>query len=356
MAGPEYDAIVVGASFAGLAVTRQLRGRVLLLDRNEVGAVQTSACGTPLWVPHALGVASSVLQVHDRLTVRTGSRTITYDLSAVPFCTFDYGAFCRGLLSQCKARFLRTPVTRVDGDHVLTGEGTFTAPIVVDCSGWRGVAVNGGGETPVTGGAYTFGLETHTPVDDDRLTFFIDRSVIPRGLGWIFPVGSGSLIGLGSYAGISKLRPALERYLHRHGAPPGRYHGTFFPNRLGRATTGHVFAVGDAAGQCLPLTAEGIRPALYFGGECGRIVQRVISGTLSHDVALETYRALVDRYRTAYRVLQCVQWFTVHAPIRWLAALTGLAARAPLLPRWWPRYGWFGYFGPDAARGAMAGR
>src|SRR5262249_40133568 len=111
MIGQEYDAIVVGASFAGLAVARQLRGRVLLLDRNDVGAVQTSACGTPLWVPEALGVASSVLQVHDRLTVRTMVSTITYDLSTVPFCTFDYRAFCQGLLAQCDATFLRTPVS-----------------------------------------------------------------------------------------------------------------------------------------------------------------------------------------------------------------------------------------------------
>ncbi len=96
MAAESYDAIVVGASFGGLAVARQLRGHVLLIDRNEVGAVQTSACGTPLWVPQALGVASSVLQVHDRLNVRTPRRTISYDLSAVPFCTFDYKALLPG--------------------------------------------------------------------------------------------------------------------------------------------------------------------------------------------------------------------------------------------------------------------
>ena len=81
MSVSEYDAIVVGASFGGLAVARRLHGRVLLLDRNEVGAVQTSACGTPLWVPRVLGVESSVLQVHDRLTVRTPLRDVVSDLS-----------------------------------------------------------------------------------------------------------------------------------------------------------------------------------------------------------------------------------------------------------------------------------
>jgi flavin-dependent dehydrogenase len=346
MAVEEYDAIVVGGSFAGLAVARQLRGRALLLDRNDVGAVQTSACGTPLWVPEALGVAGSVLQVHERLTVRTGSHAITYDLSDVPFCTFDYEAFCRGLLAQCDVRFVKAAVTEVRDGVVVTGQGAFHAPVVVDCSGWRGVLVNGSaGARPETG-AYTFGLEARTPVCDDRLTFFIDRTVIPQGLGWIFPVGAGSLIGIGSYRGRSKLRPPLDRYLREQGTEPGEYHGTYFPNRFGRPAVGNVFAVGDAAGQCLPLTAEGIRPALYFGTECGKIVRRVLSGDTSLAAGLDTYGRLVERYRRAYRVLEWVQWFTAHAPLAWLAALTELAARRPLLSRWWPRYGRFGRFEP----------
>ena len=346
MPAVEYAAIVVGASFAGLAVARQLRGSVLLLDRNDVGAVQTSACGTPLWVPEALGVAKSVLQVHERLTVRMGNHAVTYDLSDVPFCTFDYEAFCRGLRDQCEARFVKAAVTEWKDGQVVTTAGSFSAPVIVDCSGWRGVVVNGAARLQPSLGAYTFGLEAHTPVRDDKLTFFLDRNVIPRGLGWIFPVGSGSLIGLGSYSGHSKLRPALEHYLQGEGIPAGAYHGTYFPNRLGRATEGRVFAVGDAAGQCLPLTAEGIRPALYFGGECGKIVQRIIAGSLSLDAGLASYDAIVRRYRKAYRILRWVQWATVHAPTSWLAALTELAAHRPLHPRWWPRYGRFGRFEP----------
>ena len=36
-------------------------------------------------------------------------------------------------------------------------------------------------------------------------------------------------------------------------------------DELRRATEGPVFFVGDSAGHCLPLTAEGIRTAFYFG-------------------------------------------------------------------------------------------
>jgi flavin-dependent dehydrogenase len=282
-----------------------------------------------------------VLQVHDRLNIRTPDRIISYDLSAVPFCTFDYRAFCQGLLAQTRATVLRAGVTGRDGSAVVTTDGRFTAPIVVDCSGWRGAVVRAGAERP---GELSFGLETHTNRMDRGLWLLLDQQLIPSGLGWIFPVGVGSLIGLGSYVGDSKLRPALERLLRAEGVAPGSYHGTFFPNRLLRATADDVFAVGDAAGQCLPLTAEGIRPALYFGGECGKFIQRVLDGTLSLDAALAGYRRLVERYRRPYRVLQQVQWLAAHTPTRWFALLTALAGHRPILPHWWPRYGWFGRF------------
>ena len=80
----EHDAIVVGGNFAGLAVARRLRGRVLLVDRHDVGAVQTSACATPLWVPQALGLEDSVLQIHTRVVVHAPTRTAVFDVSDSP--------------------------------------------------------------------------------------------------------------------------------------------------------------------------------------------------------------------------------------------------------------------------------
>lgn len=337
----DYDAIIVGASFAGLAVARQLRGEVLLLDRNEVGAVQTSACGTPLWVLQALGVEESVLQVHERLVFRTPGRTVIHDLSDVPFCTFDYAKFCRGLLAQSRARFLRAGVTGLAESGVETSEGRFGAPLLVDCSGWRGVLVNNGVGSPF-GRSFSFAIETKAPAVDDGLFFWLDSRIIPRGIAWLFPVADGSLIGLGSYAGETKLTRPLRRFLEELRTGPGRYHGTYFPHALRPATAGRIFAVGDAAGQCLPLTAEGIRPAVFFGQECGKIVQQILDGRLSHAEGLAAYRTLVDRFRWAYRWLRRTQWFATHAPSRWLGAVAALAYRPHLRARWWPRYGRFG--------------
>ena len=62
-----YDVIIVGGSFGGLAVAGQFESKkVLLLDHKEVGENQTSACGTLLYVPEALGLRESVLQVHPK--------------------------------------------------------------------------------------------------------------------------------------------------------------------------------------------------------------------------------------------------------------------------------------------------
>ena len=231
-----YDVIIVGASFAGLAVARQLRGEVLLLDRNEVGAVQTSACGTPLWVPQALGLERSVLQVHTKAVIHAPTRTVVFDVSDAPYCTFDYGAFCQGLLEQGRARFLRAAVRGFHGERVETTEGSFGAPIVVDCSGWRAVLVG-----PREGGSdhergMSFGLETQTGYSGEALYFWANPRRYREGIAWLFPVGNGSRIGLGSYAGSSKLKGPLQRFVDDLSAAPTSYHGTFLS---WPAETGH---------------------------------------------------------------------------------------------------------------------
>ncbi|MFQ6116804.1 MAG: FAD-dependent oxidoreductase, partial [Candidatus Bipolaricaulia bacterium] len=51
----DYDVVIVGASFAGLSVASQLHGAVLLIDKNDPGAHQTSACGAPYDLIRELG-------------------------------------------------------------------------------------------------------------------------------------------------------------------------------------------------------------------------------------------------------------------------------------------------------------
>src|SRR5215217_7644856 len=68
------DVLICGASFAGLAVARELRAsgaKVLVLDRYEIGERQTSACAAPTeWLVN-LGLDGSIRQTFGSLVVHT---------------------------------------------------------------------------------------------------------------------------------------------------------------------------------------------------------------------------------------------------------------------------------------------
>ncbi len=67
---PEYDAIIAGASFAGLIAADNIEGNILLIDRKEIGSGQTSACATFTSVLEGLGCSNSILQEFDTLVYR----------------------------------------------------------------------------------------------------------------------------------------------------------------------------------------------------------------------------------------------------------------------------------------------
>ncbi len=59
------DVLICGASFAGLALARELTGSgadVLIVDRYEIGERATSACAAPTPWLHAMGVQDSIRQ------------------------------------------------------------------------------------------------------------------------------------------------------------------------------------------------------------------------------------------------------------------------------------------------------
>src|SRR3712207_6841937 len=101
----EWDVLICGASFAGLAVARSLRGsgaRVLVIDRYEIGERQTSACAAPTELLHRLGLSASVRQTFGSLVVHTPRVHGRWPLPFT-FSTFDYKQLCDLLWEQCDA-------------------------------------------------------------------------------------------------------------------------------------------------------------------------------------------------------------------------------------------------------------
>ncbi|OGO15907.1 MAG: hypothetical protein A2Z14_15045 [Chloroflexi bacterium RBG_16_48_8] len=93
---------------------------------------------------------------------------------------------------------------------------------------------------------------------------------------------------------------------------------TIFFSGLRRATMGPIFLVGDAAGMCIGLTGEGIRPALFFGEVCGNILRRIIENEISLEQGLAEYRAFVEMKRFFFDICKSAQGILTRIPPKWI--------------------------------------
>ncbi len=336
----DYDAIIAGGSFAGLAAAVPLRGkRVLLVEPHTIGAVQTSACGTLLAVLQATRATDSLLQVHDRVLLHLGDHIVEYPMQ-YSFCTFSYQVLCNRLLAQSRVEVLQAAVLGHHGPEVFTTRGAFTTGILIDATGWRAALATNSRRRAAPHGQ-SFGLETTIPAPADGLHFYYEPGYLHQfTVGWLFPIGEHGRAGLGNYQGLTQLAASLSSFTQTEfgQAPDGR-HGGYFPYRRKPAFTGNVFRTGDAAGQCIPLTGEGIRPALYFGALAGSLARCVLDGEISLGSALRGYRKYVERHAPLYHYLLLAQKVLPRLPLGWIEWIARLIQRPRLLEPllWWYR-------------------
>ena len=275
----DCDVLICGASFAGLAVARELAGSgadVLVIDRYEIGERQTSACGIPTAWLEALGLTEALQQTFDELVIHTPHTTARYALPYT-FSTFDYRTLCEALAGQGEFSFETAKVESRRGRTVVTDRGEIRAGMIVDALGWRRVLGAGANVQPPDA-LLSRGLEVHPHGSGEDLEIWIDRSYVPAGYGWSFPAGDELRIGVGSFDPRFHVREPTERLAVDLDADRVRYQGNWIPHALRDGTEDGVFFTGDSAGHCLPLTAEGIRTALYFGIACGREVRAAYEG------------------------------------------------------------------------------
>ena len=298
----DYDVLICGASFAGLAVARELAGsdaRVLMIDRYDVGERQTSACGVPTSWLEALGLEGSHRQTFPELVVTTPYRTSRWPLPWT-FSTFDYRELCELLFEQSDCVFETAKVDGRTGSVVHTDRGDLSAPLIVDAMGWRRVLSADGGFQPPEA-PLSRGLEVHPGGSGEDLAIWIDREIVPAGYGWSFPARDELRIGVGSFDPRFHVKGNTVRLAEDLGSQPVRYQGNWIPHQIRPAVEDSIFFVGDSAGHCLPLTAEGIRTAIYFGLACGRELRTVVEGRATREQALERYGAFSDRHAWKFR-------------------------------------------------------
>lgn len=364
-----YDVVIAGASFAGLLAAREaarLGASVLVIDAQAIGSGQTSACATTLGALQALGMTRTVQQVHREMIIHlepaSGRRNdpLTFRLP-YPFATFDYGQLCRNLAADGVAvgvEFARARVTGFEASEVVTDRGRVRGKLTIDAAGWRAPLATSIAPAHVRRDHLSCGLEAEVPQPlrspASGLHFWAGHGTIWPGYAWAFPAGAVTRLGvlafpetggpvsangsaksgtMGTVNGASVgLRTALDRFMDGPGADfwspdgglpwrrsntaptTGRHlHGGFIPCSPRQPVVGEVICVGDAAGHCFGLTAEGIRAAMTFAVRAGQLAGGVGSGRWSASDARAMYWRFATMRRPYFVLLNWLQ--------RWLATL-----------------------------------
>jgi len=342
----DYDVLICGASFAGLAVARELAGatrpdgapaRILMIDRYEIGERQTSACGIPTGWLEALDLMGSHRQTFGELVVGTPYGKSRWPLPWT-FSTFDYRELCALLAAQGDCQFETAKVDGRTADTVHTDRGDLTAPLIVDCLGWRRMLAADGGYQPPDA-PLSRGLEVHPSGRDDDLAIWIDRSIVPAGYGWSFPARDELRIGVGSFDPRFHVKDNTVKLAEDLGSEAVGYQGNWIPHKLRDSVEDGIFFAGDSAGHCLPLTAEGIRTAFYFGIACGRELRAVLAGAKTREQALGAYFAFNAAHEWKYKWMLRTQRVVprVHPPL--LHRIVG-AMQKPAAVEWSFRHYW----------------
>jgi flavin-dependent dehydrogenase len=321
--GTRADVLICGASFAGLAVARELAGTgadVLLIDRYAIGERQTSACAVPEGWLRTMGAERSLRAVLPDMTFTTPHGTVRYRLPW-RWAAFDYRTLCEDVFAQCDARFETAKVDGRTSFTVHTDRGDLHAPLIVDALGWRRVLAKGGYQPPDAPLSRGLEVHPHAAPADDALDVWVDRSLAPRGFAWRVPAGEEERIGVGSYEPRHHVREPTEDLAGRLGADVERWQGNWFPHRLRPAAEDGVFFCGDSAGHCFPLSGEGIRTAFHFGIATGRELRAVLAQQRSREEALARYAAFSDGHAPAFRRALRLQRLVPALPPRVLTVL-----------------------------------
>jgi flavin-dependent dehydrogenase len=324
------EVVIAGASFAGLACAAALAPErdVLVLDRRRVGEGETSACALPVSVVRYLGLEDTIEEEHGDAFVWVRERAHRFRLPE-PFCTITYRDFCVTLAERAGHEVRIDPVKGRSGDVLtLAGGGEVSGRFLVDAAGWRRI-LGTAGPLDADAPGFSIGAEEHVAYPGPRhvggLHFYVRRDMVERGYGWNFPSGDHARAGIGSYRARTALAPGMQVLRDRDHMEHARSkQGGVIPHLLREPVEDGVLFVGDAAGQCLPLTAEGIRTAVAFGAAAGRLLDAALAGRLGDDQARARYAAAVERHAEHYRALLRYQRMLPAMPPRLLATVTRL--------------------------------
>ena len=311
-----HDVLICGASFAGLAVARELAGSgadVLVIDRYEIGERQTSACGIPTeWLrttgPDGRRAPALRLAAHAHPPRR---RPLP---PALDLLDLRLPRALRAALAR-----LRRPLRDGQGERARRAGRRRRRDRGRDRPR-RDLARRSSSTRSAGAGCWPAATATSRPTRRSHAGSRCTRrraartwrsgstaaTSPPATAGPSPPATScGSGSAPSTPASTSATRPSCSP---RTWAPTEfATRATGSPTSCAAATEGGVFFAGDSAGHCLPLSAEGIRTALYFGIALGRELRGVVEGRQSREQAAARYAEFNDSHEWKFRWMLRVQ-------------------------------------------------
>ena len=243
-----HDVLICGASFAGLAIARELAGSgadVLIVDRYEIGERQTSACGIPtewLRAPRPDGLRAPALR-HAGHAHPPRRRPLQAPLDLLDL---RLPRALRAALARLRRDASRPPRSTAAAPRPTATAAisrsrptaaSITAPLVVDALGWRRMLASGDGYQPPDA-PLSRGLEVHPGGSGEDLEIWIDRRYVPAGYGWSFPAGDELRIGIGSFDPRFHVKDTTVLLTEDLGKEPNEYQGNWIPHKLRRGDRG----------------------------------------------------------------------------------------------------------------------
>ena len=271
----DFDVLVCGASFAGLdrrpraARDRRARARARPLRDRRAADVRVRRADRVAAQPGPRARRSARRSARCSSTRRGRPRAGRCRGRSRRSTT----GRCATLLWEQRGAGTEFETAKVDGRHgarrrrrscVHTDRGDVSAPLVVDALGWKRTSAAALVQPP--NARLSRGLEVH-PGRHRRGPRAVDRQARhPRGLRLVVPGRATSCASASARSTrTTTSRQPTVALADDLGLPPDGYQGNWIPHRLRPAVEDGVFFAGDSAGHCLPVTAEGIRTAFYFG-------------------------------------------------------------------------------------------
>ena len=294
-----FDCIIVGGGPAGSAAAYHLAkaGRaVLLLERALLPRYKPcSGAVSPIvaqWFDFDFAPAIDCHIKAVRYTWKLGD-AIDATLETEPIWSVRRDVFDQFLIDQAQAKGAQvqdgTPVSGIDlqGDtwRVKTAGQTFMSRYLIAADGAKGPMAGWlGFKSHQLREAGVLEIKTDLPVEKGAFCF--EFGLVKNGCLWSFAKQQGYSIGAANFIGgsLQKDQPVLKPVLDRYGQTFSSCPGEFYAHPL-KLWNGNYdlhreksLLVGEAAAIVDPLTAEGIRPAMYSGMIAAQAIDRALAG------------------------------------------------------------------------------